>query len=73
MYTRTRVLYLRHLGQNFCPIWPAGVCASLQPSHQVLLLLLVHQVEGQLEGDGFHVGALEGGGDVHVHLKKPAR
>ena len=61
-----------HLGQDFCPIWSASVCASLQPGHQVLLLLLVHQVQGKLEGDGLHVGPLEGGRDVHVHLKKPA-
>ena len=32
----------------------------------------MHQVESQLEGDGLHVGALEGGGDVHVHLEEPA-
>ena len=63
---------LGHLGQDFCPIWSAGVCASFQPGQQVLLLLLVHQVEGQLEGDGLHVSALEGRRDVHVHLEEPA-
>ena len=72
MYTRTRVLYLRHLGQNFCPIWSTGICASLQPGYQVLLLLFVHQVDGQLEDDSFHISALKGGGDVHVHLEEPA-
>ena len=63
----------RHLAQNLRPIWPAGICASLQTGHQVLLLLLVHQVEGQLEGDSFHISALESRGDVHVHLEEPAQ
>ena len=62
----------RHLGQNLRPIWPAGICASLQSGHQVLLLLLVHQVEGQLEGNSFHISALESRRDIHVHLEKPA-
>ena len=67
-----RVLNVRrHLGQNLRPIWPAGICASLQPGHHILLLLLMHQVEGQLEGDSFHISALESRRDVHVHLEKP--
>ena len=59
------------LGENFCPVWSTGVRASLQPGHQVLPLLLVHQVESQLERHSLHVVALEGGGDVHVHLEEP--
>ena len=33
--------------------------------------LLVQQVQGQLEAHSLHVGPLEGGGDVHVHVQEP--
>ena len=37
----------------------------------VLTNLLVQQVQGQLEAHSLHVGPLEGGGDVHVHVQEP--
>ena len=48
-------------------------CCLLQPSEQIFLLFLVHQVEDQLEGDGLDVVALQGGGDVHLHLEEPEK
>ena len=33
--------------------------------------LLMEQVEGKLKSDCLHVGPLEGGRDVHVHVKEP--
>ena len=33
--------------------------------------LLMEQVEGKLKSDCLHVGPLEGGRNVHVHVKEP--
>ena len=35
------------------------------------LYLFVKEVEGELEAHCLHVGPLEGGGDVHVHVQEP--
>ena len=31
----------------------------------------MEEVEGELQPDGLHVGLLERGGDVHVHVQEP--
>ena len=58
--------------EDFVPIRPSGICSGLQPCQQVLVLLLVKDVEGHLQGNCLHVGPLQGGGDVHVHLQEVA-
>ena len=32
--------------------------------------LFVEEIEGELQPDGLHVGLLERGGDVHVHVQE---
>ena len=36
-----------------------------------VLYLFVEEVEGELQPDCLHVGLLERGGDVHVHVQEP--
>ena len=33
--------------------------------------LLMEELQGELQSDSLHVGLLEGGGDVHVHVQEP--
>merc|ERR1719305_1819163 len=56
--------------EDFVPIRPSGICSGLQPCQQVLVLFLVKDVKGHLQGNCLHVGPLQGGGDVHVHLQE---
>ena len=32
--------------------------------------LLMEELQGELQSDSLHVGLLEGGGDVHVHVEE---
>ena len=63
------VPHLADLREDLVPIGPAGVGPRLEAGDEVALLLLVHQVQGQLQAHRLHVSPLQGGRDVPEKLK----
>ena len=54
-------------------IWFGIANIGQRVENMYLSHLLMEQVEGKLKSDCLHVGPLEGGRDVHVHVKEPGQ
>ena len=57
------------LREDLVPVGPSGVRPRLEAGDEVALLLLVHQVQGQLQAHRLHVRPLQGRRDVPARFK----
>ena len=55
---------MSEFGEHLVPVGSARVGPGLEAGDEVALLPLVEDVQSQLQRHGFHVSALQGGGDV---------
>ena len=60
---------LPELSEDLVPVGSSGVGPRLEAGDEVAVLLLVHQVQGQLKPHRLHVSPLQGRRDVPVKSK----